>query len=130
MFSKNIRRVDWDRLGGALSFLCLVHCLVLPWMAALLPVTLLLNESAHIWLFLALAPATVLAASSGFRTYRRHLPSTLMATGVLVVGVSAFTSINEALEVTLTVAGSLLLIASHIYNGRLKLIHRIVMQAS
>lgn len=130
MFAKNIRWLDWDRLGGALSFLCLIHCLVLPWMAALLPVTLLLDESAHVWLFLALAPAAALAAWSGFRTHRKHLPSTFMATGVLLVGIAAFTPINEALEVALTVAGSLLLITGHIHNRRLKPVHRRVIQAS
>lgn len=130
MRSQTIRRLDLDILGSTLSFLCLIHCLVLPWMAAMLPVTQLLDESAHVWLFLAIAPAAALAAWSGFRIHHRHSPGVFMAAGVCLVGIAAFAPINETLEVLITLAGSLLLIAGHVHNGRLKLVHRIVMQAS
>lgn len=125
-----MRRLDLDILGSTLSFLCLIHCLVLPWMAALLPVTQLLDESAHVWLFLAIAPAAALAAWSGFRSHRQHLPAALMGGSVCLVGIAAFAPINATLEVLITLAGSVLLIAGHVHNGRLKLVHRIVMQAS
>jgi len=130
MLSRTTRRFSPDFLGGALSFICLIHCLLLPWMAALLPVTRMVDESAHTWLFLTLAPIAVFAGWTGFREHRQQLPGTLMAAGVLLVGSAAFAPINETLEVSLTVAGSLLLIAGHIHNGRLKLIHRIATQTS
>ena len=130
MLSQTMRRLGQDFLGGALSFLCLIHCLLLPWMAVLLPVTLLMYESAHVWLFMALAPAAAIAGWSGFRAHHQQLPGTLMAAGVMLVGGAGFAPINESLEVSLTVAGSFLLIAGHIHNGRLKLIHRIATQIS
>lgn len=130
MRSQAIRLLKWDSLGGILSFLCLIHCLVLPWLAALLPVTLLLDESAHSWLFMALGPAAALAAWSGFQEHRYSLPSVLLAAGVFLVGIAAFMPIDEVWEVTLTVTGSLLLISGHIHNGRLTLIHRIALQLS
>jgi len=130
MLFRNNRWLYWDGLGGFLSLLCLIHCMVLPWLAALLPITLLLDESAHIWLFLALAPAAVMAAISGYRTHRQHLPIILIVPGVMLVGGAAFTPISESLEVSLTIVGSLLLIIGHLLNGRLKFGQSMVLQTS
>lgn len=128
MLSRTLFHLSPDFLGGVLSFLCLIHCLMLPWMAALLPVTLISDESVHVWLFLALGPAAAMAGWGGLREHRRHLPVLLMASGVLLVGSAVFAPINQALEVPITVTGSALLIAGHIHNGRMKRVHRIVMQ--
>jgi hypothetical protein len=128
MFSKSIHLLKWDSLGGCLSFLCLVHCLILPWMAALLPITLFLDESMHVWLFFALVPAATLAAWNGYREHGQALPVTLITAGIALVGLGAFWPMSETLKTALTIAGSLLLVAGHIINGRLTLIHRIVMQ--
>lgn len=97
-------------------------------MAALLPITLWLDESAHVWLFYALVPAAALAGWNGFREHSQVLPIILMCAGIVLVGLGAFLPMSIALETVLTVAGSLLLVAGHIINGRLTLIHRIVMQ--
>ena len=99
-------------------------------MAALLPVTLWLDESAHFWLFCTLVPAAVLAAWNGFRTHRQLLPISLMIAGVVLVGLGTFLPMSSVLETAITVAGSLLLIAGHRLNGRLILIHRIAMQST
>lgn len=128
MYTKTLHLLKWDSLGGFLSFLCLIHCLILPWMAALLPFTLWLDETAHIWLFCALVPAAALAAWNGFHEHGQILPIAFMSTGIALVGLGAFLPMSKTLETVLTVAGSLLLVSGHIINGRLTLIHRIAAQ--
>lgn len=114
-----------DMLGGALSFLCLIHCLVLPWMAALLPIALLLDESAHTWLFAALAPAALLAAVTGYRANGEPRPAWGLVAGVALVGAATFLPALEPVETALTVIGSLLLIGCHGHNLRLSRIRAI-----
>ncbi|MEQ1601840.1 MAG: MerC domain-containing protein [Methylophilaceae bacterium] len=87
-----------------------------------------MDESVHIWLFCALVPAATLAVWNGFREHGQSLPILFMSTGIALVGSGTFLPMSRTLETTLTVAGSLLLVAGHIINGRLTLIHRIVMQ--
>lgn len=108
-----------DMLGGVLSLLCLIHCLVLPWMAALMPITLLMDESAHAWLFAALAPAALLAAFTGYRTHGDPKPAWGLAAGVALIGVAAFVTWLETIETPLTVIGSLMLIGCHGLNMRM-----------
>jgi hypothetical protein len=112
-------------LGGVLSFLCLIHCLVLPWMAALLPIALLTDESAHAWLFAALAPAALLAAFTGYRANADPKPAWGLVVGVTLVGAAAFAPWLESVETLLTVVGSLLLIGCHGHNLRLARIRHI-----
>jgi hypothetical protein len=130
MLSKKLYRLSWDHLGGFLSFLCMIHCLVLPWLLIMLPFALLLDEYVHLWLFLAITPTAALAAWSGFRQHRQHLPAIFILLGVFLVGIAALRPIGEGLEVTLTVVGSLLLIFGHVHNGRLRDNYRLAMQIS
>jgi len=99
-------------------------------MLIMLPFALLLDESVHLWLFLAIAPIATLAAWSGIREHRQHLSAIFILLGVFLVGIATLTPIGEGLEVTLTVAGSLMLIFGHVHNGRLRNKHRHAMRAS
>ncbi|MCB5190812.1 MerC domain-containing protein [Methylobacillus arboreus] len=117
--------VNWDKLGNLVSLLCLLHCIALPWLAVVLPLSFLLDESVHVWLFIALLPAAVFGAWSGWRHHGDGKPSLLLAAGLALVGAAAFIPMNTATEVALTIPGSLLLIAGHTLNRRLKLISHI-----
>lgn len=130
MFLQPIRPLKWNSPGSILSYLCLIHCLIPPWMTALLPVTTILDESAHVCLFTALTLSVALAAWMGFRKHRQVIPGAVMAAGIALVGIVAFIPTGERVKTVLTVAGSLLLIAGHISDGRMTHIHRIVMQQS
>lgn len=110
-----------DAGAVALSSLCLLHCLALPLLAAALPLfgTWAKAEWVHL-LFVAIAlPLTGYAL---WRAERRHpLPALAWATagmglGLLLAGALALPSHDW--ETPLTVSGSLLLAATHLWNAR------------
>lgn len=117
--------INWDKLGNVVSWLCLVHCTVLPWLVISMPLSFLLDESVHLWLFLALFPAAVFGAWSGWRQHSNGKPSILLAAGLALVGSATFIPMSTTAEVALTIPGSLLLIAGHTLNRRLQRIMHI-----
>ncbi len=130
MFLQLIHLLKWNSPGSILSYLCLIHCLIPPGITALLPITMILDESAHVCLFTALTLGVALTAWMGYRKHRQVTPGAVMAVSIALVGIAAFMPTGERVETVLTVAGSLLLIAGHIADGRVTHIHRIVMQQS
>jgi len=104
----------------ALSSLCLLHCLALPLLAAALPLLGAWAEAEWVHaLFVAIAaPVTVFAL---WRAHRQHrLPALAMASaaaglGLLLGGALGWPS--HASETPMTVAGSLLLAATHVWNA-------------
>ncbi|MDQ3267802.1 MAG: MerC family mercury resistance protein [Pseudomonadota bacterium] len=78
MFLHALRLLKCNSPGSIFSYLCLFHYLALPWITALLPVTMMLNESAHAWLFIALTPAIALAAWMDYRKHRQVTPDAVM----------------------------------------------------
>lgn len=105
--------------------LCLVHCLVLPfvlvgvssWASA---------EALETWLHAGVAllavPAAVLVAVPGYREHRRkHVPALLaFGVGLLVASFAAHDLFGEVGHIGFTAAGSLLLVAGHLQNYRLR----------
>lgn len=74
--------LPWNGLGSALSFLCLIHCLALPWLAVLMPVASLLDESVHVFLFLLLASIAAYAAWQGLYNHGKRKPTLFISAGV------------------------------------------------
>ncbi|MGQ0701167.1 MerC domain-containing protein [Panacagrimonas sp.] len=113
-----------DRGAILLSGLCLVHCLFLPIMAALLPWLAWLggNETwVHRGLLLTIVPISLLALASGWRRHhdRRVLLLGLAALGLLSCAALAGTALPRPwLETALTVMGSVALTISHLLNLR------------
>lgn len=104
----------------ALSALCLLHCLALPLLAAALPLLGVWAEAewVHV-LFVAIA-----APTTGFALRRAHLryPVPLWAgvvavTGLLCLLAGAAEWPSHDAETPLTVAGSLLLAGTHVWNA-------------
>ena len=108
-----------------ISGLCLVHCLALPLLLALLPLaaaSFVADESFHRWLLLAIVPSSALALVLGSR--RHHHPEVLRlgAGAVALLAVAAFGDwygMSERWQTVLTVIGGLLLGSAHLLNLRL-----------
>ena len=112
----------WDKAAVILSGLCLVHCLALPVLIAILPfVDALGDEHLHAELLLAVIPISVFAFVIGFR---RHRSLTVVAVGVLGMAVLALggTYVHSrygiAADRAMTVAGSAILAIAHFFNSR------------
>ena len=112
----------WADLSAvALSGLCLLHCLALPLLAALLPVLGSWTESEWVHgLFVLLAvPLSLAALSRAHR--RRRLPGRLWLAaglGLAALGAGAAGWPHASWETPITVGGSLLLAGTHLWNLR------------
>jgi hypothetical protein len=111
-----------DSAAIGASLLCLIHCIGLPILFALLPamasIGLPSSEWLHLLLLLTAIPVSALALVGGWRAHGRVVPMLLGALGLagLAAGL-AFDSVPGA-ETALTVAGSLALAMAHIGNWR------------
>ena len=126
MFKKLLERtnakfgsLNWDRIGIALSGICMVHCLALPVAVAAMPVLTMGLGHSHLFhaLILILVVPTVLLALR--RAHRQGLVMTLLGIGLLLIiaGLSSGSFWhNFTLETILTVAGSIFLVGGHITN--------------
>lgn len=112
--------LDGAAIGA--SLLCLIHCVGLPILFALLPalatIGLPSSEWLHLMLLLTAIPISALALVGGWRAHGRVAPLMLGAMGLagLAAGL-AFGRVPGA-ETALTVLGSLALALAHIGNWR------------
>lgn len=120
-----MRQLLLDRVGISLSGLCVLHCLLLPVLLALLPMWGL-GEAVHAWLHpvfaVVLVPTTFLAAAVGFARHESFNAVGLLAAGLTAIVVAGFLGHDRpgtVVETAITVLGSALLIAGHIVNWRL-----------
>ncbi|MDW7549754.1 MULTISPECIES: MerC domain-containing protein [Pseudoalteromonas] len=121
------RQILGDKIAIGLSILCIFHCLIFPLMFIALPVmasaAVLFDESFHQWLLLAIVPISLPILTLGCM---RHKSTKVFLVGVL--GIALLLTpwligedrVNEALEVFLTVIGSLALVYSHFKNYSLR----------
>ncbi|KQM41363.1 MerC domain-containing protein [Sphingomonas sp. Leaf10] len=112
--------LDGAAIGA--SLLCLIHCIGLPILFALLPALATLglpsSEGLHLILLLTAIPISALALVGGWRAHGAIVPLLLGAAGLAGLSAGlAFGSIPGA-ETALTVAGSLALASAHIGNWR------------
>lgn len=116
-----------DRVGAMASLLCAVHCALLPFVLALLPLIGLGFLAGHAFERGFVACATVLAGASILVAYRRHRrPHALylMVPGIalLVFGVAIDLDVHIAIHTVSVVCGGTLVAAAHLTN--LVLAHR------
>ncbi len=112
----------WDRLGIAVSGVCVAHCLLLPALVSMLPLWPT-AAAVHGWLHpvfaLVLVPTTVLAAASGYRKHGQRRIVALLGVGLLVIlvaGVLGHAAPGAFAETAVTLGGSGLLITGHWRN--------------
>lgn len=111
--------LDGSAIG--LSGLCLVHCLLLPLAAALLPVlgAWADAESVHVAFVAVAAPLSLLALLGPVRTDSSRWPlMVLAAIGIVCLALGAFVATTAIGETGVTVVGSLLLAGAHLLNWR------------
>ena len=111
-------------MGISLSGLCVLHCLLLPVVLALLPMWTL-GESFHAWLHpvfaIILVPTTFVAAVGGFQRHASWQVVWFLAVGLTVIVVAGFLGHDQPgaeLETIVTIGGSGLLITGHVLNWR------------
>ncbi len=117
-----------DGAAVLLSALCLVHCLLLPFIVAGLPLLAQFYDGhLHAQMLIVVVPLSVAALGIGFRGHRNRNVVTGGATGLLLLIVGA-TFAHEYLGVFadrfLTIAGALVLAMAHYRNSVLARRHR------
>lgn len=110
-----------DILGAACSGLCMIHCVVLPTLAAtgtsFLGVVYLTSDSAHLWLSAAMIAFAMLSFPSGWRKHSRVVPSLLASLGISLMTLGIYA--DESLEAYYAAAAGISLIAGHLINRQL-----------
>jgi membrane protein implicated in regulation of membrane protease activity len=114
----------FDRVAIALSTICIVHCLAMPFVIAVLPIAALTvggDGHFHSLMLWFVVPTSVLGFGLGFRVHRR--------TDIVLLGVVAIVTLaaaalwghsawNPSVEVLVSVAASVVLAAAHWRNFR------------
>ena len=123
MDNSSRRRALLDKIAVGLSGLCLLHCLLLPFVVAILPFLGQFDEDhLHAELLLFVIPVSVVALAVGFR---RHGQSGVLFTGgagliVLILGALIVHDLYGLIaDRAMTVSGSLILAYTHYRNFRL-----------
>ncbi len=111
--------------GAAMSasLLCLMHCVALPLLLLLLPGFLGLfaqSEAFHYAALVLVVPAALAAFGLGYRRHRKLLPPLLGVIGVACLVAALLPGQAEGGETLFTVVGSLMLVAGHMMNWRLR----------
>lgn len=110
-----------DRVGAAASFLCAVHCALLPFVLTVLPLLGLGFLAGHRFErgFVTFAATLALfALVGGYRRHRRPLPLLLALPGLalLLLGVTWATTYPIAVHSVMVTCGGLLLASAHFVN--------------
>jgi len=111
-----------DSMAVAMSTLCLVHCLILPFIVVGVPLLAQFAEThLHYQLLVVVVPLSVVALGIG---YRRHRNGRIVAGGVLgllllIIGATvAHAQLGLVADRLFTIAGSLTLATAHWKNSR------------
>jgi hypothetical protein len=117
--------VALDATAVSLSALCLLHCLALPLLVALLPLasaSFVADERFHRWMLWLVVPTTVLALWTGWRRHRRTSLVLLGSTGVALIAFAAYgralVGLDETGDTVFTVIGAIALATAHLLNLR------------
>jgi uncharacterized membrane protein len=110
-----------EALAIGATVACLVHCLALPLLVAALPVlasVLPIPANFHVIALLLAVPATAGALFAGYRRHRLARPLIAGTFGLLLLTLAALRWDATALEVPVTVIGSLFIASAHLANWR------------
>lgn len=121
----------FDQIAITLSAVCIVHCIAVPVVVAVLPIAAVsFGADAHfhalmLWL---VVPTSVVGFTLGYRVHRRTGLVALGLGGVVVLATAAVwghAAWPIVLEVAVSIAGSLILGSAHWLNFReVRRIHR------
>jgi len=115
----------FDHIAITLSTICIVHCLAVPVIVALLPVVALtwgLNDAAfHTLMLWFVVPSSVLGFAFGYHAHRGAMIVLLGAVAIAVLALAAFYGHgvwSTGVETAVNVAASVLLAVAHWRNFR------------
>ena len=112
-----------DQFAVALSGLCLLHCLLLPFVVAVLPfLGQFSDDHLHAEILIVVIPVSVIALALGFRRHRHTgvIVSGIVGLGLLTIGGTvAHSAYGLLADRALTVIGSITLAVTHYRNFRL-----------
>jgi hypothetical protein len=114
----------FDRVAIALSTICIVHCLAMPFVIALLPVaafTIGGDGHFHSLMLWFVVPTSVLGFGLGLRVHRRTDIVLLGAAAIVTLAIAALwghSAWDPSLEVLVNVAASIVLAVAHWRNFR------------
>jgi hypothetical protein len=110
-----------DRIGATASLLCAVHCALLPFVLALLPLIGLEFLAGHTFERIFVACAAALAGASIITAYRRHRQPHalfLMVPGIalLLFGIVVDLDVHVVIHTASVVTGGVLVASAHVTN--------------
>ncbi len=110
-----------DRVGATASFLCAIHCALLPFVLTLLPLLGLGFLAGHRFergFVMFAATLALFTLAGGYRRHRRPLPLLLAAPGLvlLLLGVTWGLAYPIAVHSALVTCGGLLVASAHFVN--------------
>ena len=114
----------FDRVAIALSTICIVHCLAMPFVIALLPVAAFTfggDGHFHSLMLWFVVPTSVLGFGLGLRVHRRVDIVVMGAVAIAALAAAALwghSAWDPSAEVLVNVAASVLLAAAHWRNFR------------
>ncbi len=113
-----------DRVGATASFLCAIHCALLPFVLAILPLlglSFLADHAFERGFVLCASALALFALLNGYRRHHRPLPLWLALPGLtlLILGVTFAENYSIILHSVLVTCGGLLLASAHFVNLRL-----------
>lgn len=115
----------FDQVAIALSAVCIVHCLAVPVLVAVLPIAALSfgnDQHFHGLMLWLVVPTSAVGFGLGYRLHRRAGIVAAGAVGILILWAAAaygHTAWPEAAEILVSLVGSLLLGGAHWQNFRL-----------
>jgi hypothetical protein len=112
-----------DLVGLSASITCLVHCVGLPLLLALLPAltaVLQVPEEIHLAAFALAVPVSGWAMLRGYQLHGTTYPLLLGSIGLAALGMGTLGGFRWMIETGLTITGSLALAAAHLGNWRLR----------
>jgi cytochrome c biogenesis factor len=114
----------FDRVAIALSTICIVHCLAMPFVIAVLPVAAFAvggDGHFHSLMLWFVVPTSMLGFGFGFRVHRRADVALLGAAAIVTLAVAALwghSAWDPSIEVLVNVMASVVLAAAHWRNFR------------
>ena len=114
-----------DRIGVFLSATCLLHCLALPVLLTIAPITqtgLLDEQTFHLVLLWFILPVSLIALGIGCRQHKDLLILLLGGTGLsllLFAGLVGHSVLTPTAEHGVTIVAGLILAAAHLRNFKI-----------
>ena len=120
MLREGVRPARLDAIGTVLSMGCAIHCLVFPILISLGSLATLgdtLHEVTEISFLVLTLTIGLWSFGSSFTTHRRAAPLIMVTISLLLILTAQLVGVH-AVEMTLSVTGSILIASAHLVNRR------------